>query len=229
MDNAKFKALIKALKDKNPAVRRASLENLETGKESKAAIPALIEALKDEDNYVRFLAAEALGIIDKEFKEVPAIDVMKTLIEVSLIKDEEEAQKANLTNVERYDWEDDSCTLAERANFVIADIAGSSSAAAADLINLLNTPDSRYWDTVVYALSFMLPSQVSLLIEAMRNENALIRLGVIEVLTYVAGDEDMYQEKAVIPALVKALEDENSDVRAAAAKLLKEIEPYCAS
>lgn len=227
MDNAKVEALTKALKDEDPAVRRAALETLETVPEAKAAIPALMEALKDEDNSIRILAVEALLEIDEEFQEVPAIDVMKTLIEVSISNNSEEAEKTNLTDVERYDSEDDSCTVAESANFIIADIAGYASAAAPDLINMLKDVDADYRHSIAYVLSFMQPLESSLVLEALRNENAQVRLGVIEALTSTMWDEELYQDmKAIVLALKEALEDESQEVREAASEALKEIDSY---
>ncbi len=226
MDNRKIQALAKALKDKDTAVRRAALEIFEKGLESNAAIPALMEALKDEDNYIRLLAVEAIWEIDNEFQEVPAIDVMKTLIEVSSSNNEEEADKTNLTNVERYGWEDDSCTVAESANFVIADVAGYASAAAPELINMLKDVDAKSRNSIVYALSFMLPIKSPLMLEALRDNNAQVRLGIIEVLTLMWDEELEHNIKAIVLALKEALEDKDLVVREAAAKALQEIEPY---
>lgn len=227
MDNGKIQALTKALKNKDPAVRRATLKTFEKEPESKAAIPALMEALKDEDNYVRLLAVEVLWEIDNEFQEVPTIDIMNILIEVSSSNNEEEAEKTNLTNMDRYGWDDNSCTVAESANFVIADVAGYASAAAPELINMLKDVDAKYQNSIVYALSFMLPLNLSLVFEALRDENTQVRLGIVEALSLTMWDEELFHDmKAVVLAVKEALEDKDLEVREAAAKALQEIEPY---
>src|SRR5262245_58983949 len=63
-------ALIDALKDKEPDVRKTSAQSLgKIGKEAKAAVPALAEALKDKDVNVRGAAALALGRMGSEARD----------------------------------------------------------------------------------------------------------------------------------------------------------------
>jgi len=77
-------ALIEALKDHDPAVRRNAAWALgDIGPEAKAAIPTLIELLKDHDQRVHRDAAAALGMIGPEAKvAIPAL--------IELLKDHDQ-------------------------------------------------------------------------------------------------------------------------------------------
>jgi HEAT repeat protein len=69
-------SLIKALKDKDPAVRYTAAEALgRYGPEAKDAVPALTETLKDSDKNVRIGAAYALANIGPDARTaIPALE-----------------------------------------------------------------------------------------------------------------------------------------------------------
>ncbi len=62
--------LIKALKDRNPDIRKLAAHALaQAGSDDKEAVPALIEALKDKNSEVRAAVIDALGEMGAEGKE----------------------------------------------------------------------------------------------------------------------------------------------------------------
>lgn len=236
MNETELAALKTALKDENYHVRRAAIEKLgwsscsreketlERNLNSQKAISILIDALTDSDNYVRLLAAEALTSADSNFQQVSAFTIMKTLIDVSASKERELILADRSDDTSYYKGEDD-LTIAEAANFVIADLGGYLSESTPEVIQLFTNPDSEYRDAVAYALSFNLIGNESAFVQALANKNKLIRLGAIDVLSTLEEDEGLYQEmEAVVPALEKASEDDDEEVREAATKLLKSLE-----
>lgn len=240
MNETELAAFKMALKDENYHVRRAAIEKLgwsgcsreqetlERNLNSQKAISILIDALTDSDNYVQLLAAEALTFADSNFQQVSAFTIMKTLIDVSASKERELILADRSDDTSYYKGEDD-LTIAEAANFVIADLGGYLSESTSEVIQLFTNPDSEYRDAVAYALSFMLYDNEPAFIQALADKNKLVRLGVIDALLALGEDEDLYREmKAVLPALVKASEDEDNQVREAASKLLKSLESFSA-
>ena len=229
MNESELDDLQRALKNENYHVRRAAIEKLgspigtekktlERNLNSHKAISLLIEALTDSDNYVRLLAAEALTFADPDFQEVSAFTIMKILIDVSASKERELIISDRSYDTSYYKGED---------NLTIAEAGAYLSESTPEVIQLFTNPDPGYRDAVAYALSFNLIGNESTFVFALTNENKLIRLGAIDALSALGEDEDLYEEmKAVVPALIKALEDEDDRVRESASKLLKSLESF---
>lgn len=240
MNETEFLYFTMALKNDNCHIRRKAISDLglspcnESNSKliddinSKKIIPILINALNDTDKYVRLLSAEALTSIDRNFQEVSAFTIMKTLIDISACKERETILADHSYDTSYYQGEED-LTIAEAANFVIADLGGYLSESTPEVIQLFINPDSEYRDAVAYASSFMLYDNELAFIKALADENKLVRLGAIDALSALGEDEELYREmQEVLPALTKASEDEDNQVSEAASKLLKSLNSFSA-
>ena len=129
---------------------------------------------------------------------------MKTLIDILACKERETIIADCSYDTSYYQGEED-LTIAEVANFVMADLGGYLSESTPEVIQLFINPNSRYRDVIAYALSFNLVGNESAFIQALADKNKLIRLGVINALSVLGENEDLHREmKAVLPALEKA-------------------------
>lgn len=160
-------------------------------------VPDLIEALQDEDNTVRANAANALGMIGPEAK-----DAVPHLIE--LLKDENYYVQDNVIHaLEQIDPE---------TGVIFA------------LIKTMEGKTPIENMTAVQALGRIGPKAVPALIEAMQDEDSSMRESAIYALWWMQPQTDPEATEVVL-ALIKALGDENSDVRVRAADALGQIGP----
>ena len=229
MNNAELNTLKTGLKNKDYKLRRDAIQKLscsvrnqektiEKNPSFTQLIPILTEALTDSDGYTRVLAAEALVGIDRNFEQADAFKIMKTLIEILGSKEDE------LVDEEEDDIDCCYLTFSEGAGFVLLDTGGFASSVASEVIQLLTNPDPQYRGAVIYALSLMVYGNPTPFTEGLEHKNKLVRLGILDVFSELERYGYLYYEKDwVIPALEKASEDKNKQVRKEASMLLKSL------
>lgn len=230
MNETELNNLKTALKNEDYQVRREAIgklncsihnkeKTIEKDQRYEKVIPILTAALTDSDGYVGVLAAQALVGIDRNFKQACAFTIVKTLIEIIATKQDE------LVDEEDDDIDCGDLTVGESAGYTLFDIAGLASSAAPEIIQLFTNSDPQYRKAVCCALSSMGYGNGTAFTQALADKNKLVRLGVLDVISVLIEYEDLYDEEMqwVVPALEKATEDENKQVRSTASRLLKSI------
>ena len=231
MNETELNNLKTALKNEDYQVRREAIGKLNCSIHNKEktiqkdrsyekVIPILTAALTDSDGYVGVLAAEALVGIDRNFKQACAVTIVKTLIEIIATKQDELVDEEQKDDIDVGDL-----TVGESAGYTLFDIAGLASSVAPEIIPLFANSDPQYRKAVCCALSSMGYGNGTAFTQALADKNKLVRLGVLDVISVFIEYEDLYDEgmQWVVPALEKATQDENKQVRSTASRLLKSI------
>ncbi len=190
--------LIEALGNEEVRARAADVIR-RIGPEAKAAVPALIEALEDRSAETRNEVLFALAAVGPDARQaVPAV--------TKALKDPD-------MNV-RY-----------AACFALGKIGADAVAAKPELQKNLSGPDQFLSMASAWALAQICPDcqqtapmSVPVLIKALGEPDPITRLHAAECLCCLGP-----LAKDAVPALKKALEDQNEDVQAAAAEALEAI------
>jgi len=223
-----FEILIKALNDKDPAVRNAAATTLgKLGKKAEPAVPNLIKALKDMNGQVRKNVVAALGSISPK-----AEGVLTALIEELNEKNPAiRAEVAKAFGQMREDSNkvmpkliqmmgDSSGTVRIAATNALGQIGKDSKTAVPFLITALKDKDERVRRNATRALANIGPGA----------QDAAIPL--YDYLRREAGDNikeaiDALRQigPAAINTLIKALQDQNPIIRQYAAQALGQLRP----
>jgi HEAT repeat protein len=192
-------SLIKALKDENPDVREAAIYALGGfGSAAASAIPALIKALKDKSWVVRVAAANTFEEMGPQAKAaVPALS--------KALKDKHPF-------------------VQEAAAISLGTMGPEAKAAVPALAKALEDEYSMVREAAARALGNIGPAAkgaVPALIKTL--EECECGYGVAVVVAKALGNIGP-AAKAAVPALTEALNDEESDLRKAAAKAIEKIE-----
>jgi HEAT repeat protein len=222
--------LIDALNDKYNSVRRSAVDALgNIGQQAKIALPELIELLKDEDKDIRSSAAFALRRVGLE---ATADIVIPALIEATRHPDEDvwrtaryalrnlgrEARPAIPTLIELLKHQEGY--VRRNAAYVLGRIGPEAQLAIPSLIELLQDQEAYGKNRTAAVLALERIGQVAMpaLILALKDQNALLRLGAVHALgRFVPG------AKEATNALKEALKDPDNDVRVGAANALMRV------
>lgn len=191
-DNQAIPHLIEVMKDKNPVIRKAVIRALNAWGWwlDRKAVKSLREALKDENEDVRHEAAFTLGWMGDPEAIKPLIEILKS----------------------------DSAHLRDYALGILAapmSILYDISEAVPQLVILLK--DKANALTATYVLRMIHDQKTVIpLIDALKNEDALVRSGAAGALGGIG-------DKQAIPSLIELLKDENPEVCIAAAFALWEL------
>jgi HEAT repeat protein len=195
--------LAEGLKSRDYQVRLNAASGLRgIGSEAKAAVPALLDALKDGDGAVRIYAAEALLIVD-------AMSAKKA---VPVLRDEVQTGGIRSHRIH----------AAELWLLIDAPNATEAALALAAEIPWEDRTDETGADNTWRPLRPKVAAVVPGLIKALKADKASVRRNAARALGMIGAGA-----KEAVPAL-KALhkdEDEDEDVRKAAAKALGKIAP----
>jgi HEAT repeat protein len=181
----------KVLHDANPDVRGSAARAL--GQIGTPAVPELVKALKDRDAAVRTRAAMALGQAGPDAKEaVPAL--------IEALKDKQLKVRIAAVNA-------------------LGEMGAEGKEAAPQLARLFHDRSGRVHEHVRGALAAIGPAAIQPLCDALRDEDADVRLDVIRTLMLFGS-----MAKKAVPALRHAMNDEDQRIRAAAAEALGKME-----
>ncbi|MDJ0650875.1 MAG: HEAT repeat domain-containing protein [Xenococcaceae cyanobacterium MO_188.B19] len=229
MNKTELNTLKTALKSEDREVRREAIPKLGLSIHNKQktlakdpsyekVIPILTAALSDRDGYVAVSAAEALVALDRKFERVCPVTIVKTLIEITVTGDDE------LVDENDHSMDTGGLTVGECANYLLWDISDLVTNIAPEVIPLFADSDDRVHRRAVRcALSYAVTSDnATLFTQALTDKNKLVRLGVLEFFLEQSEYGDLYDEEYwIIPAVEKALEDKNREVRSAAKRALR--------
>jgi HEAT repeat protein len=188
--------LFEALKDPNPAIRRAAVQNIHcTGAKTTPGFLALIEALKDQDPEVRGAADFAICCVGLT-SEHPAVQAA-----LALLLEDLKSQDANVRSG------------AVRA---FASMGSASKPALAALIEASKDADEKVRANVARALGAIAPAAdavVATLLVALRDPDKRVRSAAASALMSAPA-------RAVVYPLILALQDREASVRRNAADSL---------
>jgi HEAT repeat protein len=195
---------LRAIESKDREIQRYAKKIL--GKENKENVEIFIDALKDKNWLVRITAAEALG-------KTKDIRVVEQLIE-SLEYESKGAESYRRVWI-------GGINTSKQVMLTIAKALGEigDPRAIEPLLKTLKTIDSGYAHIIGVALGKINdPRVVELLSAMLEKESYSERVKVARALRYAGGIGDVHYSRAV-KSLIKALKDENPNVRREAAEL----------
>ncbi|HKU17585.1 MAG TPA: HEAT repeat domain-containing protein [Steroidobacteraceae bacterium] len=217
-------ALVRALSDVQPEVRRATVDALlVVGKDSEQAVAGLLFALKDPDWVVRRKAAVAFH----SMTPATAARVVPNLIEAlssansgervaaalalsGLAPHSRQALPALVDSLSAPEWE-----LQAAAVDALGALGPDAAPALPALARALRNHDWAIAEQTVEALSRIGRAAVPALADALSDDSLVVRWGAARALAYIGADS-----KEAVPALGRSLNDPAMQVRWAAAKAL---------
>jgi HEAT repeat protein/beta-lactamase regulating signal transducer with metallopeptidase domain len=207
-------ALVAALKDSHPDVRRAAAQSLGS-RGDRRAVTGLVEALKDTDAKVRVAAAEALGSLNAPAAigsltaatKDPSADVRRAAFEALLHFDAEEVSADAFLPGLR------DATPEIRAGAARALGERKEKRAVPELITMLKDGNAELRQVAIQALANLGDrSALEPIAAAIKDPSADVRQSALEALGEL-------QLKTLPPAALDALNDDHEDVREAAVHL----------
>jgi RNA polymerase sigma factor (sigma-70 family) len=213
-------ALIGSLKAKDREARANAITALnEMGPEAKEAVPALIESLEEKDKDFRLGAAYALGrIAPASQSAIPALikllqedDIRATAVD-ALARFREVAVPA-LSEALR----DRHAKIRNGAAVSLCLIPGQAKQAIPGLIQAAADNNWSIHQNAEGALVQLGADAVPALVEALKDKDPVIRTASAQILGQIGPSA----ASSALPALARAMGDDNENVRKAAAKAYK--------
>jgi HEAT repeat protein len=217
-------ALTETLNDSDPSVRAAAANALrEIGAAAKSAYPSLVELAKDPDVDVRCAAVAAVVVVQGDPKATVA--ALRAALNDANIQ--VRAAAAAATGGLRESAADlvpvlidllkdkDNANVRRAAMRGLGNIGPSAKAAVTDLVGLLSDDEQRLRGDAARALVQIGVDSVPALRVAAGSENAYVRLHAVNALGALTP-----KAPAAAEALVRALKDEDGQIRLQAAMFL---------
>jgi RNA polymerase sigma factor (sigma-70 family) len=217
--------LLELLKGKNSESRKwAAVALSSIGPEAKEAVPALIECLEDEDPNLRSWAAGALGSLAPESKSaIPAL--IRSLAKEDLGSTQGRTG-STINALSKFGQvavpalnralKDPNVKIRASAAGSLALLGSAAKEAIPELILALRDESLLVRQNATSALVILGDDAVPGLVEGLKDKDPVIRAAAAETLGQIGSQKALSTRKAALPALIKAMGDENERVRKAA-------------